>query len=167
VGIEAQSLARGEGSNGDDVPEIFGNDVGDEKVDLVASVRGFPSGGLHAVAGFGVALGGFDLDAEESVAEGEDEVVAFAVSPGFGDGKAEAGSFGEEGGFGNFSAAFAGGDADGLDLKQLWRWLEGRGICGTRSALVGWRTSQSSVGDGRGQTRECVGEMRTRRLRAD
>ena len=122
MGIEAQSFARGEGGDGHDVPEIFGNDVGDEEVDLVAGVSGFPSSGLHAVAGFGVALGGFDLDAEESVAEVEDEVVALAVSPGLGDGKAEAGSFGEEGGFGNFSAAFAGGDADGLDLKQLFCW---------------------------------------------
>jgi len=140
VGIEAQSLARCEGGDGHDVPEILRNDVGDEEVDLVAGVGGFPSGSLHAVAGFGVAPSGLDLDAEESVAGVEDEVVAFAVAPGLGDGEAEAGSFGEKSGLGGFSAPFARGEADRVNFEQLWRWLRDGEVRGARSALVRLRS---------------------------
>jgi hypothetical protein len=51
-------------------------------------------------------IGGLDLDAEEAAAVVEDEVVAFAVAPGFGDAESEGTGFVEEGGFGAFSGAF-------------------------------------------------------------
>ena len=56
-----------DGLNGDYVPEVFGDYVGDEEVDFFAGIDfAAGSGGFDAVAGFGVASGGFDLDAEES-----------------------------------------------------------------------------------------------------
>jgi hypothetical protein len=122
VGIKAQAFAGGEGVDGDDVPQIFGDDPGDEEVDLVASVGGLPSGGFDAVARLGVALGGFDLNAPEIAVSGvEEEVVALAVSPRLGDAESQAGGFSEEGGLGGFSATLAGGEADGVDFEFVQR----------------------------------------------
>jgi hypothetical protein len=73
------------------------------------------------------------LNAEESVVEFDDGVVAVAVSPGDEDGEAEMGGAGEEGGFGGFSATLAGGlgtgvEGDGFGVIWLWRgeWLRGK-----------------------------------------
>ena len=116
VGIEADAFAVSDGLDGDDVPDVFRDDVGDEEVDFFAGIDfAAGSGGFDAVAGFGVEGGGFDLNAEESAAEFDDGVVAVAVSPGDADGEAEIGGAGEEGGFGGFSAALAGGLGDGVD----------------------------------------------------
>jgi len=49
---------------------------------------------FDAVAMIAIAGGGFDLDAEESVAEVDDGVVAVAVSPGNEDAEAEVGGAG-------------------------------------------------------------------------
>src|SRR2546427_1795033 len=118
VGIEAQAFAGGESVDGDDVPQIFRDDPGDEEIDFVASVGGPPSGGLDAIARLGVALGGFDLNAPEVAVSGvEEKVVALAVSPRLGDAEAQAGGFGEEGGLGGFSPTLAGGEADGVDVE--------------------------------------------------
>jgi hypothetical protein len=50
--------------------------------------------------------GGLDLDAEEAASVVEDEVVALAVAPGFGDAESEGTGFVEESGFVAFAAAF-------------------------------------------------------------
>src|SRR5437870_9648946 len=102
----------------DDVPQIFGDDPGDEEIDFVASVGGLPSGGFDAIARLGVALGGFDLNAPEIAVSGvEEKVVALAVSPRLGDAEAQAGGFGEKSGLGGFSATLAGGEADSVDVE--------------------------------------------------
>ena len=49
--------------------------------------------GLDLVSVGVEGFGAFDLDAEGGVSGVEDEVVALAVSPGLGDGEAEAGGF--------------------------------------------------------------------------
>jgi len=138
VGIEADAFALSDGLDGDDVPDIFGDNVRDEEVDFFAGIDlAAGSGGFDAVASFGVEGGGFDLDAEESVVEFDDRVVAVAVSPGDEDGEAEVGGAGEEGGFGGFSATLAGGlgggvEGDGFVFVRLGRgeWLDqdGRGV---------------------------------------
>ncbi len=117
AGIEAQAFARGEGGDGHDVPEILGHDVGDEEIYFLGRVGVFPSGTFDAVAGLGVTLGGLYLHAVEAVSEGEDEVVALAVSPGLGEAEAEAAGAGEEDGFGDFSAALAVGFGGGVDFE--------------------------------------------------
>jgi len=110
VGIEADAFALADRLDGDDVPDVFGDDVADEEVDLFAGVDfAAGSGGFDAVAGLGVEGGGFNLDAKESVIEFDDGVVAVAVSPGKADAEAEMDGAGEEGGFGGFSEALAGG----------------------------------------------------------
>jgi len=124
VGIEADALAAPDGLDRDDVPDVLGDDVSDEEVDFGRGVGdGAGPGGFDPVAGFGVAGGGFDLDAEESVAMVDDGVVALAVSPGEADGEVEVSGAGEEGGFGGFPATLAGGSGDGVegdDGGEFW-----------------------------------------------
>ena len=52
-------------------------------------------------------VGGFNLDTEKTASGFDDEVVAVAFTPGFGDAEAEAGSLVEKSGFGDFAAALA------------------------------------------------------------
>ncbi|MFZ0295701.1 MAG: hypothetical protein WAL52_18975 [Candidatus Sulfotelmatobacter sp.] len=115
-GIEADGFAGADGLDGDDVPQIFGDEVGDEEVYFFTRID-FPvgSGGFDAVASLGIAGGGFDLNAEKTAVEFDDGIVAVTVSPGDEDGEAEMGGAGEEGGFGGFSATLAGGGGDGVD----------------------------------------------------
>ena len=68
----------------------------------------------------------------------EDEVVAFAVTVGLGDGEAEAGGFESEGEFGEFSAAFGG------EFAAVGGW-RGDGSRARRSASTG-RTGPGHVG---------------------
>jgi len=81
VGIEADAFAV---ANGDDVPDVFGDNVSNEEVDFGGRV------------GDAAGSGGFDLDAEESLAEFDDGVVALAISPGKADGESEVGGAGEK-----------------------------------------------------------------------
>ena len=123
MGIEADAFASSDGLDGNDVPDVFGDDVADEEVDFFAGVDFTAgSGGFDAVAGLGVEGGGFHLDAEESVIEFDDGVVAVAVSPREADAEAEGGGAGEEGGFGGFSEALAGGFGGGVEGEE---WVLG------------------------------------------
>ena len=120
VGIEAGAFAMANGLDGNDVPDVFGDDVGDEEIDFGGGVDGAAGpGGFDAVAGFEIASGGFDLNAEEAVAEGDDGVVALAVSPREADAEAEVGGAGQESGFGGLSATLAGGFGDGVEFDQV------------------------------------------------
>lgn len=97
--------------DGENVPDIYGDDVGDQEVDVAGSVD---VGGLIAVGVDGVAavlgtgVGGFDLHAEETVSGFDDEVVAVAFAPGFGDAEAEAGCLVQKSGFGDLAATLGG-----------------------------------------------------------
>ena len=129
VGIEADAFAAADGFDGDDVPNVFRDNVSDEEVDFgcrVGDAAG--SGGFDAVAGFGIEGGGFDLDAEESLAEFDDGVVALAISPGKADSESEMGGPGEEGGFGGFSTTLARGQGYGLELDVTVRRFFARGL---------------------------------------
>ena len=124
MGIEADAFARADRLDGDDVPDVFGDNVGDEEIDFAGGVdEAAGSGSFDAVASLGVEGGGFDLDAKESAVEFDDGIVAIAVSPGEADGEAEMGGAGQEGGFGGFSATFAGGLGDGVDGDRGQRGL--------------------------------------------
>jgi len=122
VGIEADAFAVCDGRDGNDVPEVFRDDVGDEEIDFGGGVDlAVGSGGFDAVAGFRVAGGGFDLHAEESAVEFDDRIVAVAVSPRKADAESEVGGAREKGGLGGFSTTFAGGDCDGVDGDDFLR----------------------------------------------
>ena len=109
LGIEAERHAGGQDRDGDYVPEVEGDNVGDEEIDVGGGVVGFA--GLVGVHGLDIVTsraqigGAFDLNAPEALAVVEDEVVALAVSPGLGELEAESFRFEEEGGFGTFSGA--------------------------------------------------------------
>jgi len=95
VGVEAEHGLGGADFDGDDVPDVEGDDVGGDEVDVGAGVDGASFadgvGGAGFVGAGADAFSAFDLDAVESGAVVEDEVVAAAVAPGLGDAESEAG----------------------------------------------------------------------------
>ncbi len=107
VGIEAEHGGGSADFDGDDVPDVEGDDVGGDEVDVEAGVDGasFADGvGGAGFVGLGAdALGAFDLNAVEGASVVEDEVVAAGVAPWLGDSEVAAGGLGEEAGFGTFS----------------------------------------------------------------
>jgi hypothetical protein len=86
LGIEAEAFAGGEGFDGEDVPDVKRDDVGEEDVDIVDGVGGFSGligvDGLDIVSAGAHGGGALDLSAPEALAGVEDEVVTFAVAPG-------------------------------------------------------------------------------------
>ena len=100
-----------------------GDDMGGDEVDVFLGVGGASFAGGVGGAGFVGAgtdgFGAFDLNAVEAASVVEDEVVAKAVAPGFGDTEFKVGGFVEEAGFGAFSGdlgIFARGGVAGLAL---------------------------------------------------
>ncbi len=110
VGIEAKTFAGRECVDGQDIPDIERNDVGDEDVNVVGGVHALALtvdavDGLDIVSAGAEGLGAFELHAPEAATGVENEVVAFGVSPGLGDAEGETSGLEDEGGFGKFSAA--------------------------------------------------------------
>jgi len=85
VGIETEHGVGGADFYGDDVPDVEGDYVGGDEVDVVFGVDGaaFANGvGGAGFVGLGAdAFGAFDLDAVEVGAVVEDEVVAAGGLP--------------------------------------------------------------------------------------
>jgi|SRR5579862_105636 len=113
VGIEAEHGLGSADFYRDDVPDVERDDVGGDEVDVALGIDGAAL--AHGISGAGFVGAGadrvraLDLDAEE-VDFGlgtvvEDEVVAFAVSPGLADGEAALAGLVKEGGFGTLSGA--------------------------------------------------------------
>ena len=128
--------------DGEDIPGVFGDDVGDEEVDFGGFVGGDAADGaavgVDVIEAVFLCCGGFDLDAEEFVAFGpsaadEDEVEALAVAVGLGDAEAEAGGFVDEGEFGELSATL------GVEFALVGRGRARRG--GASATSAGWRHS--------------------------
>ena len=96
--------------DGKHVPDVVGDNVSDDEVDVARSVTASPdiATGVEGVSVDGAGVGGLDLDAPGAGSVVEDEVVAIPFAPGFGDGEAECGGFEEERGFGDLSAALGG-----------------------------------------------------------
>jgi hypothetical protein len=113
VGVEAEHGLGGADFYWEDVPNVEFDHVGGYEVDVALGVDGAAFAGGVGGAGFVGAgaegVGAFDLYAEEMDlgfgAVVEDEVVAFAVSPGLADAEAALGGLVEEGGFGALSGA--------------------------------------------------------------
>jgi len=111
VGFAALSGAEEQAGEAEDVgkredePRVFGDDVGGEEIDLGEGIGDGASVdaavGVHTVEAVRHLCGGLDLDADEAraglwvggieVRGVEDDVVAFAVTEGFGDGEATTG----------------------------------------------------------------------------
>jgi len=155
VRIEAKAFAGREGLDGEHVPDIERDDVGDKNVNVVGGVNHLALS-VDGVDGLDVVTAGthdfsaLELDAPETTAGGvvaeivvvrvvvvrvvivtigamrvvvvttkavriENEVVALAVAPGFGNAEAQAGGLEQEGGLGEFSFALG---VDALDLAR-------------------------------------------------
>jgi len=158
--IEAEAFAGREGLDGEHVPDIERDDVGDENVNVVGGVNHLALpvdrvDGLDVVTAGAYDFGALELDAPKATVDGvvagvvvvrvvvmrigavrvfamrivvmgvvvmeigavriENEVVALAIAPGFGNAKAQAGGLEQEGGLGEFSFALG---VDALDLAR-------------------------------------------------
>ena len=148
--IEAKAFAGREGLDGEHVPDIERDDVGDKNVDVVGGVNHLALpvdgvDGLNVVTAGAHDFSALELDAPEAAFRGvvaggvvvrvvvvrieamrvvvmgieavriENEVVALAVAPRFGNAKAQAGGLEQEGGLGEFSFALG---VDALDLAR-------------------------------------------------
>jgi len=148
--IEAEAFAGREGLDGEHVPDIERDDVGDKNVNVVGGVNHLALpvdgvDGLDVVTAGAHDFGALELDAPKATAGGvaagvvivrivivtvvamrivvmrikavriENEVVALAIAPGFGNAKAQGGGLEQEGGLGEFSFALG---VDALDLAR-------------------------------------------------
>lgn|SRR5258707_12787559 len=96
LGEDHSGLAE-ESADGEDVPNVVGDDVDGEVVDLVCGVGTLMEGIEGTAVGHsGPAIRGLDLDAQESSVMLEADVVAGRVSPGFGNVESAPGGAGHE-----------------------------------------------------------------------
>ena|SRR5579863_298413 len=117
VGIEAEHGLGSADCDGKDVPDVEGDDVSGDEVGVVGGVDGASFADGVGGAGFvGLGADGFgalDLNAPETFAVVEDEIVTETVAPGLGDAESEGGGAVEEGGFGTLSGLLGVGAAWG------------------------------------------------------
>jgi hypothetical protein len=121
VGVETEAGAVLENLGGQDVPDVERDDVGYQNVDIFGGVNDFAFAvdtvdGLDVVAAGAQDLGAFELYTPEAGAGIEDEIVALAVSPRFGDAEAQGSGFEHEGGLGEFSGALGVGVDEGAKV---------------------------------------------------
>lgn len=90
------------GLDGDDEPDGDRNDVGGDEVELVGAVGDAVGVDVRFVSVVALALGGFDLHAQEvgtlaaGIGDDDGDIVGGGVSPGTGDGEAVLGGAGHE-----------------------------------------------------------------------
>jgi hypothetical protein len=139
-----QEAGTADGVHGDEVPGIFGDDVGGDEVDFTGAVRDGAAGSaavsVDPIESKEKLGGSFDLDAPEQRCEREAgmglacveyEVVAFAVSVGFADGEAHAGGDELEDEFGELSATLGGEfSAEGMDGRDSPQARRGKASVG-------------------------------------
>ena len=120
----------------DDVPEVFGDDVNCDEIEVSALIAAAGGADVALVASFGAAgSGGFNLHADEAAVDFDDGVVAGGVSPGMENLEAVFGGGGDELQFGPLAPALAILDSD-LDSGFGFHWgNKKRGLEGPRSFL--------------------------------
>lgn len=107
VRIDIQDLARSQGGQRQNVPEVLRDDVGGHEIEFGGGVRPVADArSLDAIRR--PAPGRLHLHAPETAFAMEDEVEAVTVSPGLGHAETQADGFEQEGEFGNFSATLDG-----------------------------------------------------------
>jgi len=128
AGVEVEvSAERNDDLGGEDVPDVFGDDVDGEEIHLLAGVVLAAAGSDGAdVSAVLAGDGGFDLDAEEISAALDGDVVAGRVSPGLGDVEAALGDAGHEVEFGPLAAMFGIFDDD---AAAVVRWKSDELTC--------------------------------------
>ncbi len=125
VSDDFNALDTSEKLDGQDVPGVFGSDVGDEEVDvfggvdLVAGKAGSP----ETIAIAAGRVSGLDLNAPGAGARVDDEVIVVAVAPGFGDGEAELRGLVQECGFGDLAATLASESIGAVHWAKEKAWM--------------------------------------------
>ncbi len=79
-----------ESFEGDDIPDVFRNDVGGEEVDVVFGVVVVLAAAADYVLAKAAGAGAFDLDTPECLDAADQDIVGIALSPGFGNAEIEA-----------------------------------------------------------------------------
>lgn len=102
----------GDDFGGEDIPDVFEDDIDGEEVHLMAPVVMTARLDSDDISVELAGDGGFDLDAEEMAAAFDGAVVAGGVSPGLGDVEAALGDAGHENEFGPLAAMFGVFDDD-------------------------------------------------------
>ena len=102
------------GVGGDDVPDVEGDDVGGDEIELVAAVGDSVGGDVAFVGVAALVFGGLDLDADEASFVLDGEVVGGGVSPRAGDAEALLGGAGHKEKLGPLAALFGVADIDSL-----------------------------------------------------
>ena len=95
---------------GKDVPHVFWKDVCDEEINVVGRVtEGGAVGCLYTImrSGGGFPPHRFYLNAPELFSGADDHIVAIAVAPRLGDGKAESCGFAHKGKFSDLAPLFS------------------------------------------------------------
>ena len=95
------------GFDGDDVPDVFRDDVSGEEVDVVFGVVVAITSGFHDVLSTKVGACAFDLHSPETSSDSDQSVVWIGFSPRFGETETQASGAGEELGFRGFSQTLA------------------------------------------------------------
>lgn len=111
-GEEEVAAEDGDDFGGEDIPDIFGDDVDGEEVDLVAGVVRAAGLDCDDVSAALAGCGGLDLDAEETAVALRGDVVAGGVSPGLGGAESSLDDSGHEDEFGPLAAMFGVFDDD-------------------------------------------------------
>lgn len=93
--------------DGDDVPDVFRNDVSGEEVDVVFGVVVTVSAGLDDILSAKVGTGAFDLHSPEASSDGDQSIVWIGFPPRLGEAEKQASSTGEELGLRGFAQALA------------------------------------------------------------
>jgi hypothetical protein len=118
---EVELAMKRRNGDGNHIPEIFRDDINRNEIDFAHRVATAPSAALDHITVIEEKTRRFDLHSPELVAGIEDEIVALAFSPGFGDTEAESGGLGKKDGFGGFAAGLAGCEADGVKFGNVSR----------------------------------------------
>lgn len=108
TGLHIHILASFDLVDGENVPKVFREHVGNEKIDFFRVVTIFVtivSCNAVVVPIRWFAQDGLDLDAPESFLKADDYIVAVAVAPRLGDGESEVCGFAHEDKLGEFAAA--------------------------------------------------------------
>jgi hypothetical protein len=112
---EVQHRLAFKGFDGNDIPEVFGNDVSSEKVDVVLGVVVMIAPGFDDILVAKVGSRAFHLHPPEGAAEGDERIVGVRFSPRLGDAKVETRGAGNELSLGSVPSALAVGTSDDPD----------------------------------------------------
>ena len=121
VGIEKDFGEAFDDADGEDVPGVGGDDVSGNEVDLLGSVGDAIGGEAAAVRIPALLDGALDLDAAETSAMFDDDVIGRAIAPRLGGTESECDGAGHEAQFGPLAAHLGVADGHSERFHRIWK----------------------------------------------